>query len=186
MAGGDDASPCNAGKLLIACPGLRDPNFTRSVVLLVDDNSEGALGFVLNDPADCTVSDLTCLDVGEELLDVPVFRGGPVATDRLVFAALGWDSEKHCFSFSTLPSAEAAEAACRRGLDVRAYAGHSGWDPEQLRDEIDGDTWILTSPTPVLADPDPESIRQLWPRVLRGISPFHHLLSLTPEHPEHN
>src|SRR5437763_12184072 len=80
------------GSLLVAHPSLLDPNFRRTVLFIsAHDPEDGALGVILNRPLDKQVSDL----VGEEpppaLADVPVFLGGPVGRNQLMFAAFEWE-----------------------------------------------------------------------------------------------
>ncbi|MCL4288393.1 MAG: YqgE/AlgH family protein, partial [Thermoleophilia bacterium] len=71
------------GKLLVASPALEDPNFVRSVVLVTEHGEEGAMGIVLNRPADTEVEEvlpeLAAIAVAE-----PVFVGGPVQPESLV------------------------------------------------------------------------------------------------------
>jgi len=67
-----------AGQLLIASPSLRDPNFFKTVVLLVKDGEDGTLGVILNRPLEVTVADA----VGEQVevareVDEPIHQGGP-------------------------------------------------------------------------------------------------------------
>jgi len=68
-----------SGSLLIATPDLVDPNFHRTVVLLLLHSEEGAMGIVLNRPTATTVS-----AVWDEISDAececqhPVNWGGPV------------------------------------------------------------------------------------------------------------
>src|SRR5215468_5532845 len=85
------------GRLIIAHSILRDPNFRRTVVFLCDHDAEdGAYGLVLNRPLDRSAADFLPDDaeVAEVLSKVPVFLGGPVGSDRLVFADFGWDKKR--------------------------------------------------------------------------------------------
>lgn len=66
--------------LLVAQPLLRDPNFARTVVLLVAHDSGGSLGFVLNRPAPVRVQEVTDY-FGN--IDYPLFIGGPVQRNTL-------------------------------------------------------------------------------------------------------
>ncbi|HEY1509628.1 MAG TPA: YqgE/AlgH family protein, partial [Solirubrobacteraceae bacterium] len=72
------------GKLLIAGPSLLDPNFWRTVVLVIEHTGDGALGLVLNRPSETTVGDAvpqleTLIDLGEQL-----FIGGPVQPSSVI------------------------------------------------------------------------------------------------------
>src|SRR5438045_3211340 len=66
------------GQLLIASPRLTDPNFARSVVLLVHHDENGAMGVILNRPLDVTVKDALSqvLEANVEL-EQPLHVGGP-------------------------------------------------------------------------------------------------------------
>src|SRR4029434_8165397 len=70
--------PSRAGHLLIASPRLRDPNFFQTVVLIVREDDEGALGLVLNRPMQVSVAE-ACADQLEAAAEVeaPIYRGGP-------------------------------------------------------------------------------------------------------------
>lgn len=172
------------GKLLLAETTLRDSNFFRGVVLITRHGQEGAHGYVLNQPLDRRVSDLLEGEEFEPLADVPVFKGGPVGTERLTFAAMGWDHRKRGFHFQSHLSTDDARDAYLAGQDVRAFVGYSGWSPGQLENELERHSWIVAEAVPALAEPD--AIPGLWSRILRGLSPFHAIVALTPEMPEKN
>ena len=75
------------GQLLIAGPGLIDPNFFRTVVLVIEHSDDGALGLVLNRPSETTVGE--AVSELDQLLDVddPLFIGGPVQPSALIVLA---------------------------------------------------------------------------------------------------
>src|SRR5213079_497569 len=80
-----------AGSLLVAHPNMLDPNFRRSVLFIsAHDASDGALGVILNRPLDKQVSDLVNEAPPDGLAEVPVFLGGPVGKNQLMFAAFEW------------------------------------------------------------------------------------------------
>src|SRR5690606_29589593 len=78
---GDDAVPSYAGRLLVASPTLRDPNFARTVVLILDHDHTGTLGVVLNRPLEVEVRDVLPDWTGDVSAPGSLFGGGPVATD---------------------------------------------------------------------------------------------------------
>lgn len=172
------------GRLLLAETSLRDPNFHRSVVLITRHGPEGAHGYVLNQPMNRQVCDLLEGEEFEPLAEVPVFKGGPVGIERLTFAAMGWDHRKRGFHFQSHLSTEDARDAHLAGQEVRAYVGYSGWSPGQVENELERHSWIVAEAVPALAEPD--AIPGLWSRILRGLSPFHAIVALTPELPENN
>ena len=78
-----------SGRLLVATPLLGDPNFRRTVVLVVEDEpEEGTLGVVLNRPTEVPVGQV--LESWTELVTGPsvVFRGGPVAPNSALALAI--------------------------------------------------------------------------------------------------
>ena len=95
------------GKLILASPVLRDPNFVRTVVLIAEHTDEGAMGLVLNRPAGSTVGeavpDLSWLAGDTE----PVFVGGPVAETAVIVLA-EFDRPNSRVRWSTRTSASSA------------------------------------------------------------------------------
>src|SRR4029450_397373 len=80
-----------AGSLLVAHPSMLDPNFRRTVLFISEhDPNEGALGVIINRPLDRQVADLVTDTPPPELAGVPVFLGGPVGKNQLMFAAFEW------------------------------------------------------------------------------------------------
>ena len=182
-----------AGKLLVATPLLGDPNFRRTVVLIVEhEASEGTLGVVLNRPTPIPVGQV--LDQWTDLASDPsvLFKGGPVApTSALALALIPGTDEP--LGWRAL---DGAPALARLGLldldtppsvlapaiqSLRVYAGYAGWSPGQLEGEIDEGAWhvVTAEPGDVFA-PDPES---LWRTVLRRQEGELAFLATYPEDP---
>src|SRR5215472_9342708 len=88
---GETSSRSFAGSLLVAHPNMLDPNFRRTVLYISEhDPNEGALGVIINRPLDRQVADLVTDTPPTGLADVPVFLGGPVGKNQLMFAAFEW------------------------------------------------------------------------------------------------
>jgi putative transcriptional regulator len=178
------------GQLIIASPTLQDPSFDRTVVLITEHDEEGAMGLVLNRPSDApvvdAVPDLAWIATDEDDL---VYIGGPVAPDGVMVLA-EWEDPTHAailvegdlgFVPGNAPSQEALELAVRR---ARVYAGHAGWGPGQLEDELAEDAWIVEAPRrEELFSEDPEN---LWSAVLRRKGREFALLSTMPPDPSLN
>jgi putative transcriptional regulator len=156
------------GKLLLASPTLEDPNFLRTVVLVAEHTEEGAMGLVLNRPADVTVADSA--PELEELVDgrEPIYVGGPVQPTAVIVLAAFTDpgaaglliSDDVGFLSAQLDLAESREATQR----TRVFAGHAGWGPGQLDEEMEREDWIVEAPRPdELFATDPHA---LWSDVL--------------------
>ena len=134
------------GHLLIAGPGLVDPNFWRTVVLIVEHSDEGALGLVLNRPSETTVGE--AVTELERLLDPDdsLYVGGPVQPSALiVLAEFDHPSEAALIAFEDIGvlatgAQDDPRLSVRRG---RAFVGHAGWGPGQLDDEVERGDWIL-------------------------------------------
>jgi putative transcriptional regulator len=175
------------GKLLIASPALVDPNFARSVVLMTEHTEEGAMGIVLNRPAETPARDL--LPALEEVAaEDPLFIGGPVQPQAVVLLAEFADPDAAAWIVVADVGLASAETdigelapAVRRG---RFYAGYSGWGPGQLEAELEQDSWIVEAPLPrELFPDDPET---LWQDVLERKGGQYTLISRMPEDPSMN
>ena len=176
------------GQLLIAHPGLLDPNFRRTVVLVVEHTDEGAMGLVLNRrslvPVAKAAPELSALVDPLE----PVHVGGPVAPEGLIVLAEFEDPSKAALIVSGhfgLVGAEEDRGAVGGGTRrARVFAGHAGWAPGQLEAELDGDGWIVEHPEPdeILSE-DPEA---LWGAVLERKGGQYALLARMPPDPSVN
>ena len=167
------------GRLLVATPNLGDPNFERTVVLLLEHGDEGALGVVLNRPSQ--------LDVAEPLPEWAraaahppvVFIGGPVAPSAAVCLARlgryggaeGWQPLLGAGGMATdgvvgtLDLDSDPDEAIARVEEIRVFAGYAGWGPGQLESEIEEGGWFVVDAYPTDAlSPAPE---HLWSAVLR-------------------
>ncbi len=164
-----------AGIFLVAAPSLLDPNFSRTVVLLVHHGPDGTLGVVVNRPTEVPVARALPEVKGVAGRSDPLFRGGPVAGHTLVLllrsgAPLSSASrllEDVWVSFSP----EALSWLIERegaGATFRAYAGYAGWAPGQLQSEIERRTWYLVrADSGTLFDTDPQAV---WEEMVRRAS----------------
>lgn len=159
------------GRLLVATPELEDPNFFRTVVLVLEHNREGALGVVLNRPSPGTLAEP--LPMWSDLAPEPavVFVGGPVQPESAIGLARRVDTgETDGFAplFGDLGTVdlERAPVDVRPPVDrVRVFAGYAGWGPEQLDGEVDAAGWFVVDAHP--DDPWSRDPPSLWRKVLR-------------------
>ena len=154
-------SLCN--QLLIAMPGMADPNFNSTVTLVCEHNAEGALGIVINRPIEMNLGNLfEQLDVenpDRAMASHPVLNGGPVARERgFVLHNPGVEYES---SVSVSPdlqltlSRDVIDAmAAGEGPDQSLVAlGYAGWDAGQLEAEMLANTWLtVPASTEVIFD----------------------------------
>jgi putative transcriptional regulator len=176
------------GKLLLASPTLEDPNFARTVVLVAEHTDEGAMGLVLNRPAEATVAESA--PELEELVDAeePLYVGGPVQPAGVIVLAAFANptaaglliSDDVGFLSAQADFAESVAATHR----LRVFAGHAGWGPGQLDDELEREDWIVETPRPdELFSAEPE---ELWSQVLTRKGGTYALVARMPDDPSLN
>jgi putative transcriptional regulator len=172
-----------AGSLLLAHPGMRDPNFRRSVILMSAHNAEGAMGVVLNRPLGKRLGELNGEFALGPLAGVALFQGGPVQTEQLLLAA--WQPRPDGFRlhFGIEPD-KAAQLLADEGTHLRAFLGYSGWSAGQLENEMKHSTWIVADVPDDLLTQDANET--LWRTVLGREGAEWRLLADEPENPEQN
>ena len=176
------------GKLLVAGPGLVDPNFRRTVLLIGEHGEEGAMGVVLNRASTVRVADAVPPMAPAVAPDELVYIGGPVQPQAVVVLADFVDRERAealvLESVGFLPDEldDLSEAGELRS--VRVFAGYAGWAPGQLEDELEEGSWLVL-PARVAdvftADPD-----GLWSEVLRREGGGLAVLATLPDDPHVN
>lgn len=169
-----------AGRLLVSAPTLTDPNFFRTVVLILQHDEAGAVGVVLNRPSSEAVVDH--LPAWSEVLAPPpvVFVGGPVQPEVAIGLVHG-----HGVS-SVVEGVAVADlgAGPDPGVVARIFSGYAGWGPSQLESELAEDAWIVVDArSEDVFDSDPEG---LWSRVLRRQPGMLRMLAAYPVDPELN
>ena len=147
-----------SNQLLIAMPGMADPNFSTTVTLVCEHNTEGALGIVINRPLSINLGGLfEQLDLDEtdsNVADHPVLNGGPVAPERGFVLHNPVDSFESTVDVSpdirlTLSRDVIDAMAAGTGPDQSLIAlGYAGWDAGQLEAEILSNTWLTVPASP--------------------------------------
>jgi putative transcriptional regulator len=182
---GEDAPQGLAGSLLIAHPNMLDPNFRRSVLFISShDPNEGAMGVILNRPLDKHVADLVGEAPPDGLADVPVFLGGPVGKNQLMFATFEWIDGNGLKLNHNVDVDEAHERAGEDPASIRAFVGYAGWSAGQLEAEMKQKAWILQKPSRAALAPD--HLPKLWFEIMRGLGPWYKLLAAAPDDPSLN
>lgn len=174
--------------MLIASPSLRDPNFHRTVVLMVEHSPTGAVGLILNRITEYSVAQV-CKHLPEANgHDQKIFQGGPVQTDHL----LALHREESLGGQRVV-----AEVCLVGGIDdlrqllttaapeaYRCYAGYAGWGEGQLEHELEAEGWITCDADAHLVfDVASES---LWSEALRKKGGLYCITAQLPQHPELN
>jgi putative transcriptional regulator len=160
-----------AGKLLVASRDLGDPNFARSVVILIQYDREGAMGLILNRRTQVNAAEAFPSLRGAGSYKEPVYFGGPVSV-RTAFALLRsqtrvGDSKAALPGVYLLNDQQLLEDSLARKLDatsLRVYVGYSGWGPRQLDNEVKAGAWHIFRGSPAaIFDTDPAS---MWNRLI--------------------
>lgn len=172
-----------AGALLLAHPSLRDSNFEKTVVFIsMHDGENGAFGVVLNRPSGRRLNELMPdQDLGA-LSMVPVYLGGPVATDQLLLAAFRWEETPAGGSWTwrhDLTFESASEVVQEEGTILRVFAGYSGWSQGQLEKELRHNTWVVHVPDEQILEPD--LVNFLWKGLVGTHGPVFQFLTNPPE-----
>jgi putative transcriptional regulator len=179
-----------SGRLLVATPALGDPNFERTVVLVLEHNDDGALGVVLNRPSSLPVGEV--LPAWADVVGAPavVFHGGPVGTDsalglvRLAQATSPLGVRVLHEEWGLIDLDTPVELAIPGLAAMRVFAGYAGWGEGQLDGEIEVGAWFVVDVLPSdVFSADPEA---LWPAVLRRQGPPLALVASFPPDPSLN
>ena len=178
------------GKILISEPFLCDYVFGRSVILLVEHNTDGTMGLVLNKQLPFSLNDIMQdFHFSEE---VPLYQGGPISMDTLFYLHTLDDIP------SALPIAHGIYlngdfADIKQYLSsggnikgkLRFFLGYSGWGHKQLAHEIEENTWMVGKES-VPALMDEASSNQLWGHALGRLGKKYEMWSHFPQVPTLN
>lgn len=181
-------SPSLKGHLLIAAPSLLDPNFHRSVVLILEHTAEGALGVVLNRPSGVSAADAVpdLSEVVEEHDEV--FVGGPVQPQAVIalaeFSEPLNDESSLVGPIAPIDMGEDIDEMLDGVARVRLFAGYAGWSEGQLDGELDEEAWFTEPALP--GDVFSDDSSTLWNRVLARKGARYRLVASMPEDPSLN
>jgi putative transcriptional regulator len=169
------------GHLLIAAPSLFD-YFRRTVVLVLEHTSDGAMGVVLGRSSETRVADAVPLLAELPGADDLVYLGGPVSPQSVVaLGDFGRPEEADTQVVGSLGTLdpEAPNESLRR---LRVYAGYAGWSPGQLDGELEQGAWIVQD-----ADPeDPFHAGDIWADALVRKGGSYRLMATMPADPSLN
>jgi putative transcriptional regulator len=154
---------------LVAKPGLPDPNFRESVVLVRHEESGESAGVIINRPTDRSLASILPAERFKRFTE-SVYFGGPVMSQGL-FAVYRAD-RRVGDSVTMLPGLHLAlQASAVDELvqtpppSIRFYMGFAGWGPGQLRAELDrGDWYVLNADAASVFESDTKG---MWARLVR-------------------
>lgn len=165
-----------AGQLLVATPQLTDPNFYRTVVLMLQHDEGGAVGVILNRPTEERVIE-HLPDWAATMPDPGVIHfGGPVEPEMAI--CLGMGAEGETTGVEGLALVDLSNVQSETGLSLRVYSGYAGWGFEQLEMEIALGSWYVVKAT--LNDPFVDA-DVMWGQVLKRQKGLLSLMSTYPD-----
>jgi len=149
---GVDMIDCDnvSGKLLIAVPGLEDPNFKQTVVLVCEHSGEGAFGLIVNRVLMNSFKPLLhAFEIESSLVDLPIYYGGPVRPDQGYVIYSPYNEKYGAIRVTKTLAVTASKEVLQdiaRGKGPKQYMlalGFSGWSPRQLEEELMMDSWLV-------------------------------------------
>jgi len=158
------------GQLLIASPRLVDPNFARSVVVMVQHNDDGALGLIVNRPLQTTIK-----EVAEKALDIPcgveatLHQGGPCEGPLMVVHTHETQSDIEVFPgvYFTTDRDKIEWLMAHNDGAIKFFVGYAGWAAGQLESEIETESWLLApADARVVLDGDMEQ----WSKLMTSLT----------------
>ena len=182
------------GKFLVAGSTLRDPNFFKTVILVIEHAPEGTMGLVINRPSSLSVRNALAghLDLPEA--DQMVFVGGPVEPADLFLlhtdasAAVNFDGPEAIvpglFVTNTADQFDAVLTAASPKVNSKVFSGYAGWGPNQLENELSRGDWLIASST--VQDVFETSAYQLWDQLTSTLKKSHRIFSVEAPNPELN
>ena len=178
------------GKVLISEPFLYDEMFGRSVILLVDHSTDGTMGLVLNKPLPLCLNDV--LKEFKDISNIPIYKGGPLSTDTLFYLHTLKDVEDSLQIGKGVylnGDFDAIRRYILQGNDIegkiRFFLGYSGWEHDQLCQEIEENTWLIGS-TGIASLMDEKRSAELWKNVLGQLGGKYEIWSRFPQIPTLN
>lgn len=181
-----DSMPASLkGYLLIAARALRDSNFLRSVVLMIEHSPEGAMGLIINHPSDTPLKDAISQHFEDFQDDRLLYVGGPVERSSLLLLhnvdSLSEESSSilpDVYIGGSTDSFAEVIRLCNEGdeaLRFRVFSGYSGWGPGQLEGEIERNDWLsLPAESDLVFSEDPYSV---WDEAVTKFRKAHPIVS---------
>ncbi|GAB3426643.1 YqgE/AlgH family protein [Niabella aquatica] len=138
-----------SGKILVSAPSMEDAVFQESVILIVEHNKDGALGFVINKIFDKALNELVEFSSSPAF---PLSEGGPVDKDHLYFIHKRADLipggvrvTEHIYYGGDFKKAVAhINSKTLTTSDIKIFIGYCGWDKGELEAEIEERSWMVS------------------------------------------
>ncbi|MPM09444.1 hypothetical protein SDC9_55761 [bioreactor metagenome] len=177
------------GRVLISEPLLQDFYFRRSAVLLVDHDEDGSFGVIVNKPIKTNISEIMP-DLGG--FDAPLYIGGPVDPKSVFFIHSYGDiiegsvpiSDGLFWGGSISSAVEIIKSGIVSPDLIRFFLGYSGWEANQLEEELKKNAWAVTVPKLnelILMKPE-----QVWSGLVNQLGEKYNFWTHLPADPQFN
>lgn len=176
-----------AGMILLSHPVMKDASFKKTVVLLAAHaTGDGAMGVILNRPLGKTLGEADESFADSPLGKIPLYEGGPVETERVIFAAWHWEAAQRRLQLHFGVDRDFAEKIVLETPDthVRGFLGYAGWSKGQLEGELKANAWAVVKVSAMALDNLGGT--GMWRSLISLASPELHLLADSPDEPEKN
>ena len=178
------------GDILLSDPFESDQFFTRSVVLICDHNEEGSFGFVLNNYVSI---DLSAIIPEFPIIDSKVSIGGPVDSESVFYIHSFGDevpgstkiSPSIYFGGDFTKVIQLLQESKENTSKIRFFLGYSGWSPNQLMDEMNTHSWIVSSKKVVTELFDTKETK-LWEKLMKRQGKKFEMMAKFPLDPTNN
>ena len=171
------------GRLLVASPDLVDPNFRRTVVLILTHDAEGAVGLVLNRPTDIAIGEALPRWADATAPPACLYVGGPVQPDAAIGLGFGGTvGDDPVLGRNGRGGSRRSRPT--RTTSVRVFIGYAGWGPGQLDGELARDDWLVVDAD--VGDVSTATPATFWRDVLRRQRGRASLLAHAPDDPTLN
>ena len=180
----------NKGKILISnFTLLNDEQFNKSIILIVKDDSKATLGFIINKKTRYLLSDLNERCKG---IDIPIYEGGPVGMDTIHFIHkknnlikkskkitndLYWGTD-----FKSVTQLLKKNKINKK--DVKFFLGYSGWGQNQLQNELNENSWLISSN--FISKDILNTSRSFWKKMINNFGEYYKIWSNSPDNPSLN
>jgi putative transcriptional regulator len=188
------------GHFIISETALVDPNFFRTVVLIIDHNDEGAFGLTVTRKTESTISELIPALDETEASELPVYSGGPVQQELVFTLHSGLPEDiqsEHARRTAKGIIFEPATEAILSFLettwdgippedrpDLHFFVGYAGWSSGQLENELEAGAWLVhDASADIVFHPNPE---QGWKDAMSKKGPFYRIVAETGFKPSMN
>jgi len=165
------------GMFLVAGRGFLDPNFSQTVVYLMQHDEEASFGLIVNRPGDSPLSSTLPYVADTPFASSPVYRGGPMDPDMLVMlirnspgSALMRQVSGTIQASVSLQVLDTLIVDRKPPDDVRFYLGYAGWSPGRLEQELEHHYWHLVKGDPAAVF-GPQAAG-LWETLIDQLEPF--------------